>query len=197
MTTTTTLSLLPFLLLLSSVKVSYSINIAEVNCNQSTATTSSDNNYNNVITDCLPLGEAFNILHGYGFLSFSIHVAPLAPFPTNHHQSKHSSSNDSSAVDRTNERSSAVAVKQHMHLFHLTTHPVLDRRYFERDVRRYSRLLLKIYNRVCHLWLIYYLFIFLLKGSDWASNSDSANAMRQRWRFDCAFLTRHQSRRIE
>ena len=35
MTTTTTLSLLPFLLLLSSVKVSYSINIAEVNCNQS------------------------------------------------------------------------------------------------------------------------------------------------------------------
>ena len=143
--TTTIISALCLLLvlLLSSEKVSCSIssNAAEVNCNQlSSATSSDNNNNNNVITDCLPLGEAFNILHGYGFLSFSIHVAPLAPFPANHHQSKHSS-NDSSAA----------AVKHHMHLFHLTTHPVLDRRYFERDVRRYSRLLLCIDTDCCHV----------------------------------------------
>ena len=110
------LRLVAVLLLLSVKSNSSQLLSVEVNCNE---TTSSDST--NEITECLPVGESFNILHGYGFLSFSIHVAPLAPSPPN--QNGHSSTTKQSSKQND-------SVKQHhMHLFHLTTHPVLDRRY--------------------------------------------------------------------
>lgn len=57
----------------------------------------------------LPLGQAFNIFNGYGFLAFSIHVAPISSPVTQ---------NDTS-------------------LFQMATHPVLVVKQFHGEVKRF------------------------------------------------------------
>lgn len=74
-------------------------------------------------TACLPVGEAFNLFHNYGFLALSIQVAPLILFPA------HLNGTGNSGV-RLNATSGLPS------LFHMVTHPILDRKLYRAEIKR-------------------------------------------------------------
>ena len=72
---------------------------------------------------CLPVGEAFNLFHNYGFLALSIQVAPLILLPS------HLNASGSFGI-RSNVTSGLPT------LFHIVTHPILDRKKHRTDFKR-------------------------------------------------------------
>ena len=66
----------------------------------------------------LPVGEAFNLFQNYGLLAFNINVAPLI------------------LVSPTSRASNSSAQPYQLPLFQMTTHPVLDGKMFNAEIKR-------------------------------------------------------------